>query len=91
MSVIQIHKRGDGWAIPDGDNYLIRSPAKVQADSNGFPTEVRSFRTWAELRNALREMVASDPDLVVRASLEFEPLAKELGFTWMVAENWSGR
>lgn len=86
MNLIRLYKRGEGCVIPDGDDYLMVTADGVDADGNWITTAAQSFRSWNELRSALHEMVASGETIVVRASLHFERLARELGLTWMVGE-----
>ena len=86
MKFIKLFKCGEGCVIPDDDNYLMVLATDIDANGEWVPNGIRSFKTWAELKDALKELVATKGPKVVRASVHFQQLAGELGLTPLVSE-----
>ena len=86
MTHIKLYRRGEGCEMPDGSEYLMVLARQVDTDGNWLSTEVQSFQSICQLREALREIVATRDGIVIRGSSQFWQLAQELGLPVLTAE-----
>jgi len=78
MNFIRLYRQGE-CEVPDGDDYVMVTATEIDTAGNWVMSSVRSFQTWEQLRDALRTLVVSGDDVVIRGSSYFDRLAAELG------------
>lgn len=86
MTHVKLIRRGEGCQVPDDADYLLVVAREVDANGEWVPTDVRALPTLPQLKEALREIIATGDGIVVHGTSRFERLANELGLRPLTSE-----
>jgi hypothetical protein len=86
FTYVKLHRRDEHCEIADGHDYLMVISHQMDGSGDWLPSEVQSVRSIRELKEVLREIVASSDSVVVKASEWFEHAASGLGLRHLTTE-----
>jgi len=83
---VKVFRRGEHCEIPDGCDYLMVVSHQWNDNGDWLPSEVRAVQSVRELKEVLRQIVATSDSVVVKASGWFEHIASGLGLHHLTTE-----
>lgn len=86
FAFIKIFRRGEHCEIPDECGYLMVISHQMDGNGDWLTADVKAVQSIRELKEALRQMVASSGGVVIKASPWFEHMASSLGLRQLNSE-----
>ena len=83
---VKVFRRGEHCGIPDGCDYLMVISHQMDGNGDWLPSEVRAVQSVRELKEVLRQIVATTDSVVIKAAVWCEHIAAGLGLRHLTTE-----
>jgi hypothetical protein len=86
FAYVKIFRRGEHTEIPEGNDYLVVVSHQWSDNGDWLPSEVRAVQSVRDLKEVLRQIVATTDSVVIKAAAWCEHIAAGLGLRHLTTE-----